>query len=198
MWNEIAELRTLAYVLQWGAIALVFVGGFLQLGSLVVDHRVTTLSDAAQAEKLNPVAQTIRTGTAVIELIQESKDAANNHFMDSGAALGLAQENQAIMVLRSLDSFAVQNGKSEIIWRSTLALDLADASVGKPIRSLRDADHMELTFGQLKSGAVIKSGSVTIIINSAVQLQANIPAQTVDGQQLFFIRELSDVKAGLK
>jgi hypothetical protein len=132
MWNEIAELRTLAYFLQWAAIALVFVGGFLQLGSLVVDHRVTTLSDAEQAEKLNPVAQAARTGTAVIELIQDSKDATNSHFMDSGAALGFARGNQDLMVLRSIDSFGVQNGKGEIIWRATLGLDLADVSVGKP------------------------------------------------------------------
>jgi hypothetical protein len=170
----------------------------LQLRSLVVDHRVTTLADAEQAEKLNPLAQTIRTGTGVIELIQDSKESANNHFMDSGAALGFARENQALMILRSADSYAVQNGKGEIIWRATLALDLADASVGKPIRSLRDADHIELTFGQLKSGAVIKSGSITIIINSAVQLNADIPAQTVDGQQLFFIHELNDLKASLQ
>jgi hypothetical protein len=198
MWNEIAELRTLAYLLQWAAITLVFVGGFLQLGSLVVDHRVTTLSDAEQAEKLNPVAQTIRTGTAVIELTQDSKDPANNHYMDIGAALGFARGNQALMVLRSMDSYAVQTGKGEITWRATLALDLTDASVGKPIRSLRDADHIELTFGQLKSGAAIRSGSVTIIINSAVQLHANIPTQTVDGQQLLFIRELNDLKASLQ
>jgi len=197
MWNDIAELRTFAWALQWGAIALVFIGGFLQIGSLMVNHRVTTLSDAEQAEKLNPVAQTIHTGTAVIEMIQDSKDAANNHFMDSGAALGFAHGNQALMVLRSGDSFAIQNGKSEILWRATLALDLTDSSVGKPIRSLRDADHIELTFGQLKAGGIIKSGNVTVIINSAVQLRADIPAQTVDAQQLMFIRDLKQIKESL-
>jgi hypothetical protein len=67
-----------------------------------------------------------------------------------------------------------------------------------PIRSLRDVDHIELTFGQLKHGAIIKSGSVTIIINSAVQLHADIPTQTVDAQQLFFIRELNDLKTSLQ
>ena len=198
MWNDIAQLRSLSSFLQWFSIGLVFISGFLQVGKFIVDRREKALSDVAQAEKLYPVAQSIHTGTAVVELVQDSKDAANDHFMDSGAALAFARENDALMILRSLDSFAVQNGKGEILWRATLNLDLGDISIGKPLRILRDAEYIELTFGQLKTGAIIKTGSITVTLNSAVRLRATIPPQTVNEQQLFFIRQFDEIKSSLQ
>lgn len=198
MWNAMDQLRSLSGILQWSAIVLVFIGGFLQIGSLIVDRRVKTLEQAEQAEKLNPVAQVIRTATAIVELIQDTKDAANTHFMDSGAIIAFGKGTQALMVLRSLDSFANQNGRGEVIWRATLNLDLADPSVGRPIRSLRDAEYIQVSFGQLKEGAKIKLGNVTVTINSAVQLRAELSAQTVNQQQNVFATQLNEIKRELE
>jgi hypothetical protein len=198
MWNAITELRSLSSILQWSAIALVFFGGFLQIGTFIVDRRVKTLEQAEQAEKLNPVAQVIRTATAIVELVQDAKDPLNTHFMDSGAVIAFGKGTQALMVLRSLDSFANQNGRGEIIWRATLTLDLADPSVGRPIRSLKETEYVQVAFGQLKEGATIKSGSVTVTINSAVQLRAELPTQIVTQQQLAFARQLDDIKKELE
>lgn len=114
--------------------------------------------------------------------------------MDSGAALAFARGNQALMILRSLDSFAVQNGKDEILWRATANLDLGDVSIGKSVRSLRDAEYIEVTFGQLKPGAIIKTGNLIVTLNAAVRLQAAIPAQTVNEQKVLFVRDLDQIK----
>jgi len=198
MWNDIAELRTFSSYFQWISIGLVFVSGFLQVGKFIVDRREKALSAIEQAEKLNPVSQVIRTATAVVELHEASNELRNNHFMDSGAALGFAQGNVALMVLRSLDSFALQQGNNDVLWRATLNLDFADAAVGKPMRSLKNTDHIELIFGQLKEGATVKSGRITVTINSAVQIQADIPPQTVAPQQLIIIQRLDDIKEALK
>jgi hypothetical protein len=198
MWDSIAELRTLSGILQWVSIGLVFISGFLQVGKFIVDRREKVLSNIEQAERLSPLAQPIQTAGAVIEIVQVSKDAVDAHYMDSGAALAFAKGDQALMVLRSLDSFAVQNGKGEIVWRATLVLDLADVSVGKPVRSLRDSDFLEFLFGQLKEGAVIRDGSVAVTINSAVRLQAKIPSQVASKDGRLFLRDLTEFSVPLK
>jgi hypothetical protein len=194
MWNDAETLRTVSFFLQWISIALIFFGGFLQVGKVVVDRREKVISSVLQA----PTSQPIHLGSAVIELVEDTDRQANNHFMDSGAYLAFARGSDALMILRSLDSFANQHGKNEVLWRSTLSLDLGDAAIGKPVRHLRDAEYLQLGFGQLKSGASIKSGSVIVTVNTAVRLQAAVPAQKVDEENRLFIRDLTSIKSQLE
>jgi hypothetical protein len=197
MWNDIAELRSLSTLVQWTSIALIFFGGFLQVGKYVVDRREKELSSIEQAAKENPIAQIIHTGSAAIELIEESNDPKNNHFMDSGAFAAFGENADSLMIMRSLDSFAAQTGNHEVVWRAVLSLDLADKSVGKAIRHLRDAEYIQMGFGPLKSGSKIKSGFLTITLNSAVRLQASIPKQEVINDS-FFVRDMKPIADALQ
>src|SRR5205809_662157 len=108
MWSDITFLRSLSTWLQWGAIGLVFLGGFLQIGRYLVDRRERALSAVALAEESKPTRRPITTGTATIELFVESDQEFNNHFLDRGAFLGIGKGSQPLMILRSIDCFAKQ------------------------------------------------------------------------------------------
>jgi hypothetical protein len=196
MWDSITELKQLSSFLQWLSIALVFFSGFLQVGKYIVDKRERNLSAIEQAEKLNPIAQIIHTGSAVVEMLVSTDQKFSNHFMDSGAYAALCQGSEPLMTMASGDSFAVQNGEGEVKWRALISLDLADKSIGKPVRHLRDAEYVQLAFGQLPDGSIIKSGSLVVTLNSAVRLELAIPPQKV-AEKRFFIRDLSPLKKAL-
>jgi hypothetical protein len=194
MWSDVDTLRTASTLLQWTSIALIFIGGILQVGKVVVDRREKAISSLLQA----PVSQPIHIGSAVVELVEETDRKDGAHFLDGASYLALGHGSDALITFRSLDSFANQNGKNEVLWRATLSLDLTDPAVGKPIRDLRDAEYIQLGFGQLKKGAAIKSGTVTVTLNTAVRLQVAIPAQKVDEEARVFVRDLTTFKDALK
>jgi len=193
MWNDIIALRSVAFWLQWFAVALVFIGGFLQVAKVVVDRRVNVLTAIEQ----HPNNQAITSGGATVELTEKADRQANAHFMDSGAYIAFGRGNDAMLVMRSLDSFANQNGKGEILWRGVLALDAADTGIGHPIRFLKDAEYLQIGFGQLPANSEIKKGSVILTLNGVVRLEIAIPAQRMDNDRVL-IRDLDAFKASLK
>lgn len=197
MWNDIGQLKQLSGILQWVSIALVFVSGFLQVGKYAVDKRENALTGVQQAEKLNPTAQPIHSGSAIIEMLVTTDQKYGNHFMDSGAYAAICHGPEPMLIMKSGDSYAIQNGDGEVKWRAVLSLDLADPSMGKPIRHLKDADFVQLAFGQLPEGSIVKSGSLVITLNSAVRIEFAIPAQKV-AEKIFFIREMAPLKTVLQ
>jgi hypothetical protein len=193
IWNDVAAVRTTASWLQWLAIILVFLGGILQAAKIVVDRRERALTAIEQ----HPNNQPIRSGSATVELIEVSTRAANAHFMDSGAYIAFGRQNDAMLVMRSLDSFANQNGQGEIRWRSVLTLDASDSAIGHPIRFLRDAEFLQIGFGQLPANSEIKNGSVVLTLNGVVRLEIAVPAQLMDNDRVF-VGDLEAFKGSLQ
>jgi len=110
VWNDIGELRNLSSWFQWVSISLVFVSGFLQAGKYVVDRREKMLSAIEQTELINPNRQLVHTGSATVEVTVQSDEQINSHFMDRGAYVALGRAEEAMLVMRSLDCFAIQKG----------------------------------------------------------------------------------------
>lgn len=197
MWNDVALLRILGFWLQWIAIGLVFLGGLIQIATFLVDRREKELSDQQALELAKPGAQVVGSGSAVVEVLVNSADAVNTHYMDSGAYLAFGKGLGALMVFRSLDSFAMQTGNNQILWRASLSLDPTDASVGRLLGSLTNAEYVQLGFGQLKTGSQVASGKAIITINGVHRFTLTIGGQVVDQDRLF-VRTLEDWRAWLQ
>ncbi len=197
MWNDIGSLRNFSGWLQWVSIALVFVSGFLQVGKYIVDRREKVLTGIEQAELVNPNRQPINTGSATVELTIESEQQVNSHFMDRGGYLAFGRGTETMMVLRSLDCFGTQNGKGEVVWRAVLSLDASDVSIGKTIRSLSEAEFVQIGFTPLAANSRVKGGIAIVTLNSAVRLEIPIPSQRMDEDHIM-VRELSPVRAKLQ
>lgn len=59
MWNDPGQLRSLSNFLQWAAIALVFLGGILQVARFTVDRREKAVSSDIQTRKESDFQQKI-------------------------------------------------------------------------------------------------------------------------------------------
>lgn len=197
MWNDVALLRILGFWLQWLAIALVFLGGLVQIATFLVDRREKELSDRQTIEAAKPAAQLVGSGSAVIELLVNSGDPGSMHEAGSGAYVAFGKGSSSLMQFSSSESFAQQTGNNQVLWRASLSLDPTDSSVGRPLGSLRDADYVQLGFGLLKSGAQVASGKVIITINGVHRFSLPVGAQVVDQDRLF-VRELDGWRAWLQ
>ena len=102
----------------------------------------------------------------------------DTRYLDRGSILIFVQGGKPLMFMSSIDSFAKQNGKNEVIWKATLSLDSQDTAVGKPVNFLKDADLLQMGFLLLQPSSHIKSGKVIITLNSAVSLIFDIPEQS--------------------
>jgi hypothetical protein len=58
------------------------------------------------------------------------------------------------------------------------------SAVGKPVRSLRDAEYLQIKFNQLPRNSKIDGGLAVITINSAVRLEIPIPAQQMNDDKI--------------
>jgi hypothetical protein len=184
MWGDVESLRSLSAWFQGISIALVFVSGLLQIGRLVVDRREKVISAVLQAEKLNPTRQPVRTGTCTVELVVESNDAVNTHYMDAGGYFAFGKGHTALMTLAATQSDAKQTGGGEVVWRGVLSLDATDASIGKPIQFLRDAEYGQIGFAVLAAGSKVKKGRAIVTLNSLVRIELSVPPQVMDGDRI--------------
>lgn len=190
LWNSIGALRGLSAWLNWLSIGLVFLGGFLQLGKFLVDRRERHLASLIQEERLNPNRQPIRIGSATVEVLIESDEQINTHYADTGGYLAFGKGTDGLMLLSSFDCFARQTGRHEVMYRGVFALDATDASVGQPVAYLRDTEFVQIGFGPIPRDSRVKGGKALVTINSAVQIEIPIPAQTMDGDRIM-VRDLA-------
>jgi hypothetical protein len=189
-WNSLGSLRSTSAWLQWISISLVFISGLLQLGKFLVDRRERALSAIAQAELINPAAQAIQGATITVELVVASDQQINTTYMDSGGYAAFGRGAESLLAAGATQSRAMQNGKGEVLWRGVFTMDAADVAIGKPVRSLKQAEYLQIGFHQLPPDAQIKSGRALVTINNAVRLEIGVPAQVLD-QGRIFVRDLS-------
>ncbi|MDO8795560.1 MAG: hypothetical protein Q7J25_13170 [Vicinamibacterales bacterium] len=176
---------------------MVFLGGFLQVGRYLVDRREKTLSAIVEAEESKPTRLPINTGSVTVEILVDSDQAFNNHFLDQGAFLAFGRGTEPLMILRSIDCFANQLGNKQVRWRAVLSLDAADSAVGKTVNFLRDAEFVQIEFGPMPPKSKIVRGMAILTLNSAVRIEIPILPQEAESMHIF-IRDLSVVREALK
>lgn len=139
----------------------------------------------------DPHGKPIRTATASVTLRSRSSEDINTHFMDSGCYLAFAKGTDPMLMTASLDSFARKSGPEEVTYWAKLQMEDSDRAVGKPVRSLLDAEYIEILCRQLPD-APITGGSATVTVNSEVRLDFDVPAQQPNEKRVF-IRDVVSV-----
>ena len=154
--------------------------GKLQTDIKVVEKRAAELEKKVEAA--DPVLQPIRTGTATVEVRVDSDEAINTTFMDRGGYFALARGDKPVLVTSGAQARAVQVGGNRVIWRAVWNMDASDQAIGKPVQSLKEAQYAQIQFLQMPKGSKVLGGSVRLTINSAAQLDFEVPPQqTSDG-----------------
>jgi len=197
MWNDLSQLRLLGMWLQWLAIALVFVGGFLQLAKFVVDRRERTLSSIEQTERQKPARQLITSGSATVEVVVDSAEEENSHYMDQGGYLIFGKDTTVMMTFSSIDCFGAQNGKREVVWKGIFSLDAHDPAVGQQIGFLKDAEFIQVGFAPMAPESIVKGGTAVITINGVIRFTVKITPQHMDADRIM-VRDLYELRKELE
>ena len=60
-------------------------------------------------------------------------------------------------------------------------MDASDPSIGKPVESLKEAQYAQISFLMMPKGSKVVGGSVRLTVNSAAQLDFQVPPQQMSG-----------------
>jgi hypothetical protein len=84
---------------------------------------------------------------------------------------------------------AKQQGDGKIVYRAIVNMDVSDAAFGKPVRSLEDAEYIQIGFLPMPEQSQVIEGKITGIFNGGTVLETSIPDQdTTNGK--IFVRDL--------
>lgn len=155
-----------------------------------VEKRAAELERKVQAS--DPVLQPIRAAKATVELQVESDDQIDTTYMDRGGYFALGRGNTPILVAGGHEAIAKQLGNSRVLWRAVWNMDASDQSVGKQVKSLKEAEYCQITFLMMPKNSKVVNGSVRLTINNDVQLDFVIPRQQATEDRIF-IRDISKI-----
>ena len=140
--------------------------------------------------------QPIRTGTATIEITVASDEDVNTTYLDSGAYVAFGKGGESLLMMSSRQCTAKQTGDGQIIYRAIVNMDVSDPAFGKSVRSLEEAEYIQISFLPMPEQSQLLAGKVTSILNGEAVLAMSIPAQeTTNGK--IFVRGLG-LKCGSK
>ncbi|MBV9420572.1 MAG: hypothetical protein JO348_12435, partial [Alphaproteobacteria bacterium] len=127
----------------------------------------------------------------------KSSDPIDSHFMDRGAYVAFGQGSTALLAMRSIDCFGIQDGKGHVKWRAVVSLDALDPSVGKKAGFLSQADYIQIEFGPMPEVSEVIGGKVIITLNNSIRFEVRIGAQVTQDRRIF-VRDLEPIRAGLQ
>jgi len=149
-----------------------------------------------QLELSDPYAKPILTATVTVEVVVESHEEINTHYMDSGGYCAFGKGDAPLLIAVSNDSYARTISTGETTYRSVFEMDASDRSIGKPLRSLLDAEYVQIVFNQIPDTATVVGGSAIVTINSSVRLEFKIPTQ-VTNEKRIMIRDITQIAGTL-
>jgi hypothetical protein len=164
-----------------------------RIGTL--ESQTTQLS--SKADELDPLRQGITTASATVEVIIATADALNSHFMDSGGYLAFTKGQDALMLLTSLDCFAVPQGAGRVMYRGVFTLDATSPIIGKPIGILKTAEYLQIGFKPMKEKQHILGGRAIVTVNNTVRLEFEVPSQDM-ASNFAIVRDLTSGLRQLK
>lgn len=139
----------------------------------------------------------INTCETTVELVIESDNKSNTHYMDRGGYLAFGIENHSLLVTVAPDSWGRSISPNEYMYRGLFKMDVADSAVGKPVKMLLDAQYVQVMFHSAPKDFSLIRGKAICVINSEVRFDLIFLAQeAIDGQ--VFIRNLEAMKSILK
>jgi len=132
-----------------------------------------------KAKYTNPYEQPIHSGTSKIIINIKSTENINAHFMDRGAILAFGKDRKPILIMSSIDSFGNTVGSNVVVYSANLNLDANDVSIGKLVKTLKEAQLIQLQFACIPNDSQVLSGNAICTINGIVRFEISIPSQKV-------------------
>lgn len=169
---------------QWKAYALA--SGLILVAFIVFVVLYLTRS----SQRGNACDLPLRTATATVEVTIASSEDINTTYMTAGAYVAFGKGNQSLLVMKSKECTAKQTGNEQVAYRAVANMDVSDAAFGEPVRSLEEAEYIQISFLPMPKQSQVTEGKITCIFNGGTLLEMSIPAQeTTEGK--IFVRGLS-------
>jgi hypothetical protein len=153
-----------------------------------------------QIAALHPFRQPIVSATAIMQLaVKSDKEIRQQVHGGGGAFLVFAKGGDQLLRAGSDEYSAIQTGKGQIHYTSTLTMSPNSLVLGHPVSFLQNVESIKLTFrgkGMEENGEIL-SGRVLCIINSSTPLVFAIPRQTIQGKEIT-ISDIREVFQSLK
>jgi hypothetical protein len=152
-----------------------------------------------QIAALHPFRQPIVSATATMQLAVKSDKEIRRQVHGGGAVLVFAKGEEQLLRAGSDEYSAVQTGKGQIHYTSTLTMSPNSPVLGHPVSFLQNVESIKLTFrgmGMEENGEILY-GRVLCIVNSSTPLVFAIPTQTIQGKEIT-IPDIREVFQSLK
>ena len=130
-----------------------------------------------QVEKILPFRQPINAASATVEIIVDSGEQINTHFMDRGGYLIFAKGRKAMLTVSSQDSWARQLGDDRVFYKAIFNMDVNDSAAGKPVNKLAESDYVQIFFHKIPKGKKVLSGKAVCTLNNEIRFELDIPEQ---------------------
>ena len=146
-------------------------------------------------EASGPFRQQILSALAEIDVIINSGDIINTHMMDGNAYFALATDTEPMIILKSSDSNVRQIGNEQVVYTATVVMRPPKNLEGILVSSLENVALAQIFIRHLPEGSEVVGGTVTLTINSSVNIVFHILPQT-STDHLVFIRDFEEVFSG--
>lgn len=172
-------------------------------GKVIAIALVIYLANAAYwsrtVKQLLPPAseKPINTCDATVELVIESQDTRNTHFMSKGGYLAFGKGNQPVLVTAAPDSWGRPVAPNEYLFRGLFKMDASSSAAGKPVNILRDAEYVQVTFLESPENFRLIRGKAVCIFNSEVRIPIEFPEQDSKDRNVY-LRDMHAVREMLE
>lgn len=134
---------------------------------------------------------------ATVEIVLESDDKQDTHFVDTGGYLAFGTGERALLTTAAMDSWGKPLGSNRYSSRGVFHMPATDSAAGKPVSALRDAEYVQVGFPRLPMEYRLIEGRAICVINNEVRIEMFFPSQTVeDGKVL--LRDMSEIRKALE
>jgi hypothetical protein len=217
LWADPTRLHNLSNFLQWFGIALIFLGGILQVGRLVVDRREKLLTGQIQAErdralrdsteKLRPIRQPISSGSAVVALLTTTNDAnlfklpgdEPQQITSIGAPdvfLSFLVGDEIVLEFTGMETLAQKRERGGALIQGIVTLAPNAPGVGSYINALKKATRAVIRIRPMQANHEIQDGKADITINNVLKFRLVVPPQSTTTRSAI-IEDLSPMHKGI-
>jgi len=157
--------RTISHIAVFVGSGLALVGG------------IGTWYFGNQVEKIFPFRQPINAASATVEIIVDSDEEIDTHFMDRGGYLIFAKNQKALLTVSSQDSWGRQSGNDRVLYKAIFNMDVNDYAAGKPVSTIAESEYVQIFFHKIPKDKKILSGKAVCTINNEIRFEMDIPEQ---------------------
>ena len=144
-----------------------------------------------------PSKKPINTCETTVEIVIESVETKNFHFIDRGGYLAFGLQDRALLVASAPDSWGRLTASNEYMYRGIFKMDATDPAIGKPVDILLETQYVKAEFRPAPKEYSLLRGKAIVIINSEVRFEISFPAQEVQDGKVFS-RDLKSLMDALK